>query len=102
MFNTLGAHEFKIENPGDAVEDLTIRFTFGPRGGNGQQTFHYVAMDAAGQAHLSGAGVTGKNNAVRGGGMVRADLFDDPFFFDLNAFNLFKSRALAGDPQAGV
>ena len=60
----------------------------------------FAVTDAAGSTLLTGGGVSGKNTKVKGNGMVRPDIYDDPFFFDLNAFNLFKSEALAGNPNA--
>ena len=60
-------------------------------------------FNTAGAVSLTGRGTTGKNNPVPtpfGVGTVRPDLYDDPFFFDLNTFNRFKARALAGDPNA--
>jgi hypothetical protein len=101
-FNPIATYQFEIENnPNDTSPDLSIRFTFGGPNRSGQQPFQYSAFDPSGRVLLSGKGVSGKNNLVSIGGMVRPDLYDDPFFFDLNAFNLFKSRALAGDPTAG-
>jgi len=100
MFNPMGTYQFEIENNNDTTPDLTIQFTFGVPASNGRQPFQFAATDAAGTTLLTGGGVSGKNTKVRGNGMVRPDLYDDPFFFDLNAFNLFKSEALAGNPSA--
>jgi hypothetical protein len=100
MFNPMGTYQFEIENNNDTTTDLTIQFTFGLPGLNGRQPYQFTATDAAGTVVLSGGGVSGKNTRVKGNGMVRPDLYDDPFFFDLNAFNLFKSEALAGNPNA--
>ncbi len=104
-FSSSGFYEFKIENTGDATEDLTIRFIFeAPNPNlNGHQSFQYYVFNTAGAVSLTGRGTTGKNNPVPtpfGVGTVRPDLYDDPFFFDLNTFNRFKARALAGDPNA--
>ena len=101
MFSPIGTYQFEIENNNDTTPDLTIQFIFGPPGSTGRQAFQYAAMDAAGNTRLSGGGTTGKNIKVRGGGMVRPDIYDDPFFFDLIAFNEFKAEALAGNPSAG-
>src|SRR4029077_441863 len=45
-------------------------------------------------------GPTGRPLAIKGGGRVMCGLFDDPFFFDLNAFNRFVMLAEAGAPLA--
>ena len=59
-------------------------------------------MTPTGNPLRKGTGVTGRNTIIHGGGQVTAGLFDDPFFFDLNAFNLFKAQALAGNPNAAA
>ncbi len=100
VFSTFGAYEFKIENTGDASEDLTIHFTFGALNAKGQQPFTYEAFTSAGQVLLTGGGLSRQNNPVKVGGAVRPDIYDDPFFFDLTAFNLFKAEALGGNPNA--
>ncbi len=100
MFNPMGMYQFEIENNNDTSPDLTIQFVFGPPTSNGRQPFQFAVTDAAGGTVLTGGGVSGKNTKVKGNGMVRPDIYDDPFFFDLNAFNLFKSEALAGNPNA--
>lgn len=99
FFNSTGVYDFKIENTGDTVEDLTLRLVFTPTNVAGQQGVMLFGINAAGQAALLAQGITGRNVPIRGGGTLRADLFDDPFFFDLNAFNRFKARGLAGDPN---
>ena len=98
-FSSMGAYEIKVDNTGDAVEDLTIRFVFSAPNASGRQAFEYSVINQGNSTLTTGTGVTGKDNVTHLG-KVRADLFDDPFFFDLNAFNRFKARALAGDPNA--
>lgn len=99
-FSTIGAYEFKIVNDGSTAEHMTIRFNFGAPDGTGHQAYQFAAISAAGQVLLAGGGTTGRTTKLRDGVMARPDLYDDPFFFDLNAFNRFKARALAGDPNA--
>jgi hypothetical protein len=92
-------YDFKIENTGDTVEDLTLRFTFMPPDSTGRQVVVLTGIDGMGRSAQVAAGLTGRNVPIKGGGQFRADIFDDPFFFDLLAFNRFKARALAGDPK---
>ena len=42
-----GMYEFKIDLDGDAVEDLTYRFTFDERDGRGKQRFVLRRIDGA-------------------------------------------------------
>jgi len=99
-FSPYGAYEFKVDNNGDAHEDITIRFEFALPSATGRQGFLVEVFDATGRVVLSGVGQTERNNPIPRGGQVRAGLFDDPFFFDLNTFNRFKAKAQAGDPTA--
>jgi hypothetical protein len=100
MFSTFGTYQFLIYNTGGTSPDLTIQFNFGALTARGCQPFVYEVFNSAGHVLLTGGGMSGQNNPVKVGGMVRADIFDDPFFFDLNAFNKFKAEALAGNPNA--
>lgn len=82
MFGTGGAYEIKVDNNGDAKEDITWTYTFGAADANGRQS----VTVKSGSATL-GTGMTG-NTAINltGGGKTVAGLADDPFFFDLAAF----------------
>jgi hypothetical protein len=100
MFSTFGTYQFLIYNTGTTSPNLTIQFNFGALNAKGQQPFTYEAFNPAGQVLLAGAGLSRQNNALKVGGAVRPDIYDDPFFFDLNAFNKFKAEALAGNPNA--
>ena len=77
-----GNYEFKFDVNGDAVEDNTFRLTFSNPDSQGVQEVRMKGDRSASEVH----GVTGQNIQVPGGGMLRAGLFDDPFFFDLLAF----------------
>jgi hypothetical protein len=99
-FSTFGTYQFLIYNTGGTSPNLTIQFNFGVPNAKGVQPFSYEAFNAAGEVLLRGGGLSGRNNPLNVGGWVRADLFDDPFFFDSNAFNKFKAEALAGNPNA--
>jgi hypothetical protein len=81
MFGSGGAYEFKIDNTGDAKEDLTYTATFGAPTSAGKQS---VTLKAG--ATTLGAGMTGSTITLSNGGRMIAGLYDDPFFFDLAAF----------------
>lgn len=79
-----GRYQFHVDNNGDACPDITFELTFGsPRGAGGSQR---VVLRRNGA--LIARGVTGRNVPIRraGGGLLRCDTFDDPFFFDLAGF----------------
>jgi hypothetical protein len=80
-FDPAVEYQFRVDNNGDAVADVTYAATFSPAVG-GVQTLNMTRNGAA-----FAAGGTGTNLSTAGGGTVRAALFDDPFFFDLVGFN---------------
>ncbi len=81
--NTL---DIKVDTTGDAKEDFTFRVTFGEPDEAGVQE---VLVREQKRGRLVARGNTGQNLAVRGGGLFRADNFDDPFAFDAGAFSMF-------------
>jgi hypothetical protein len=85
-FRSGAAYEFKIDSDGDAKEDLTYKVTFSAPNGSLQQGVTLRKIPARGGGSILAKGQTGQNISVPGGGMLRAGVFDDPFFFDLNAF----------------
>ncbi|MGH2418117.1 MAG: DUF4331 family protein [Candidatus Limnocylindria bacterium] len=94
-------YEFKIDNTGDAVEDVAYRIKFGDARGDGSQQIHVQRADGAANPG-SGAGgkvvakgSTGETLSVAGGGTAWAGLADDPFYFDLVGFSGFKADLLA-------
>lgn len=83
-FNPAGFYRFEIDNTGDAVADVVYETRFGAVLKGGLQRF---TLRRNGRVIARGA--TGQDTMIRaaGGGQVRCDLFEDPFFFDLNGFN---------------
>jgi hypothetical protein len=92
--------DIKIDTTGDAVEDLTLRTTFGPPDANGVQDVTMRALPSTKfpPTGIVARGKTGTNIPVTGGGMFRAAVQDDPFFFDAGAFSTFASTG-AGFPR---
>lgn len=90
FFSSTGTYEFLIDNNGDAIPDITYQCRFtAPRGG--RQEIRVTQISSAG-AQLIARGQTGSNVGIRNGGQLRADVFDDPFFFDLDAFRGINGR----------
>lgn len=83
--------DIKVDNNGDAVEDLTFRVTFGAPDAQGVQrvTMRGLPSSRFPPTGIPARGVTGTNIPVAGGGLFRAAVHDDPFFFDAGAFNAF-------------
>ncbi len=80
-FGTGVKYQIKIDTNGDYRPDVTFIYRFGPANHAGVQS-----MQLWRNGHLVSSGWTGQDNAVSGGGKTTAGLYDDPFFFDLDAF----------------
>ncbi len=83
-----GMYEFKVDLNGDAVEDLTYRFTFGERDARGTQAYvvrrirgaDAVNPDAPGT--IIAEGTTGETVTTPAGLRVRAAKSGDPFWIE--------------------
>ena len=101
-FHPQGKYDFHVDTNADAVEDITFRVTFSNPDDHGVQRVRLKSIAGRGRdddddddddghdEHRGGdsraSGLTEQNIPIRGGGTLRAGLFDDPFFFDLLAF----------------
>ncbi len=90
FFSSTGSYEFKIDNGGNVNPEITFSCSFtAPRAGRQEirvTRINHGQNGARDKSELIARGQTGSNIAIRGAGQLRADLFDDPFFFDLHAF----------------
>ena len=110
-FSPSAVYEIRVQNTSALADNLVLQFTFSAPDAYGRQNYQLVKETAVGQPLATQTGVappsaiqtqvlafglTGQTLNVKGGGRVMAGLFDDPFFFDLNAFNNFVTLAKAG------
>lgn len=109
-FDTDTSYEFVVDQDGDAKADKTYKATFGPQQPSGEQWVTLRATPAGGGSVIA-EGWTGTDIPVEGGGLLRVDQFDDPFFFDLLAFlgagertfcDGMESDTLAGTNVSGI
>jgi hypothetical protein len=83
-----GMYEFKIDLDGDAVEDMTYRFTFDARDPKGRQRFVLRriagrdAVDPNAAGTVLARGITGETVAAETGLRVWADKAGDPFWIE--------------------
>jgi hypothetical protein len=88
-FESGAEYLIKVDTNGDAVEDITFRFTFSPRV-DGQQTARVERIDSAGPTVVVPTAPVsfGAEAAITTKGPYRffAGLRSDPFFFDLLGF----------------
>ncbi len=76
-----GRYEFKIDGNGDAVEDVTLRFTFGERDEQGGQTFRLDWVTPAGGETIA-EGRMGETVEFDGGGRVWTGQAGDSFWIE--------------------
>jgi len=74
-------YKIKVDTDGDLKPDIHYKFRFGKPDGMDVQS-----MKLWRNGVLVSNGWTDQDNSVAGGGKTTAGLFDDPFFFDLAAF----------------
>lgn len=99
LFDPNVDYEFKIDNNGDAREDITIRFRFTADQGGGVQNFTVTTLARRGTIRrLRGNSQTGANFQVNGA-TIRCALQDDPFFFDAVGFGTLLNTG-GGFPRA--
>lgn len=93
--------DFRIDKNGDMIEDLTLRVTFGAPDANGVQdvTMRALPSTAFPPTGIVARGKTGQNIPVTGGGMFRAAIQDDPFFFDAGGFSAFVAAGAVAFPR---
>jgi hypothetical protein len=80
-FGTGIKYKIRVDTNGDYKPDVTYMYRFGSPNGMGVQSLKLYRND-----RLVSSGWTGQDNAISGGGRTTAGLYDDPFFFDLAAF----------------
>lgn len=81
-FDPDAVYSFQIDNDGDDKKDHTIRVKFGQPDEHGTQKI--TIRGAGGRANVTG--LTGESIELPDGGQATAGTFDDPFFFDFEAF----------------
>ena len=83
-----GMYEFKVDLDGDAVEDLSYRFTFGERDAHGKQRYVVRRIEAADAVNpdapgtIVARGTTGETVTTPAGLRVWADKAGDPFWIE--------------------
>src|SRR3990172_6462786 len=85
-FHPGASYDLMIDTDGNAKEDMMYRVTFSAPDASLAQDVRLRLVGAGAGSGVLAAGQTGQNIPVKGGGMLRAGVFDDPFFFDLLGF----------------
>ncbi|NJN44633.1 MAG: DUF4331 domain-containing protein [Anaerolineae bacterium] len=85
-FSSSANYQFEVTTNGQTNTTLIYQLQFSAPDGSGKQNVTLRKASPGGPAKVIATGKTGEDIAVSGGGTLHAGLFDDPFFFDLNAF----------------
>lgn len=80
-FDADAQYKFAFDLDGDGTRDRGVTVTFEEPDDDGNQAMRIFGRSA------SGRGMTGEEIELRSGGSAIAGTFDDPFFFDLQAFS---------------
>jgi hypothetical protein len=101
-FHPEAQYEFKIDGDGDAVEDLTYRFTFGERDGAGEQPLELRSLRGteATDAHAPGTvvaqGTTGGTVTGENGLRMWVGRAGDPFWIEPDVLHAIGDAFAAG------
>jgi hypothetical protein len=95
VFSATGFYDINVDNNGDHVADLTFRFAFSAANRLGVQKVA-VQLITSHSTQLIAQDLTGNIIHATQGVTAAASLFDDPFFFDLLAFDRF---LVSGNPN---
>ncbi len=112
-FDSTGLYQFKIDNTGDAVEDIVIQFRFQDLPGGAQSVAMYgPSAGVPGRINpviKPQADLAGNNNSelTKGDGAARIQLFaglrDEPFFIDLDQlYRILPDRRPSRGPLAEI
>ena len=102
-FRTGTSYDFRLDFDGDAKVDRTYRFSFGPADSAGRQEFQVRCAPASrcpGRGAVLARGMTGENVTGKDGSRIRVDIFDDPFFFDLDVFTGANGRSFCDGQES--
>jgi hypothetical protein len=91
--------EIRVSNDGDSTTDEVIFqaiFSNADRFGRQNYTIRLIRQNRGGDPAIVARGLTGQTVAGSLGMKVQAGIFDDPFFFDSDAFARFRSAVQAG------
>jgi hypothetical protein len=84
-FHPRADHDFFVTTNADPDHEFVFNFRFGPPGPGGLQEMRFIGESRT-QRVFDVLATTGETVALPGGGFIRANEIDDPFFFDFIAF----------------
>ena len=100
-FHPTANHDFIIDTGGGPDREFAFNFRFGPPNADGVQQMHFVGESRRDRLYDILAS-TRQTVALPGGGFMRANEIDDPFFFDFIAFRSGLGNLCGGPGRTGV
>jgi uncharacterized protein DUF4331 len=100
-FHPSGDYDFFINTNADPNFDFAFNFRFGAPGPGNIQQMHFVGESRTTRI-FDVLGSTSESIVLPGGGAIRANLIDDPFFFDLLAFRAGLGTFCPGASRQGT
>jgi hypothetical protein len=94
-FNPRADHDFFVNTNADPDYEFAFNFRFGMPGPGNLQSIRFVGESRTTRL-FEVLGTTGENIPLPGGGFIRANEIDDPFFFDFIAFRSGRRICAAG------
>ncbi len=101
-FHPEALYEFKVDTDGDALEDVTLRVSFGPGEADGRQALEVRRLDGSASRDRSAEGVvlaqgrTGDNIVGEGGVRVWAGIAGEPFYIEPTVLGAIRKAVTSG------
>ena len=84
------SYEIKIDQNQDTRADTTMSVDISRSTDGGSQFINVFSNEAGEKKELIGSGQTGQTILLQNGGRIIANIFDDPFFFNQEAYEQFQ------------
>jgi hypothetical protein len=101
-FHPKALYEFKVDTDGDALEDVTLRVSFGPWEADGRQVIELRRLDGGASRDRSAKGVvlaqgrTGENIVGEGGVRIWAGIAGEPFYIEPTVLGAIRKAVASG------
>jgi hypothetical protein len=102
LFHPEALYEFKVDTDGDALEEVTLRVSFGPGEADGRQALEVRRLDGQASRDRSAEGLvmaqghTGDNIVGEGGLKVWAGIAGEPFYIEPTVLGAIRKAVASG------
>jgi Domain of unknown function (DUF4331) len=101
-FHAEALYEFKVNTDGDAIEDVTLRVSFGPGEADGRQALEvrrldgWASRDRTAEGVILAQGHTGDHLIGEGGVRVWAGIAGEPFYIEPTVLGAIRKAVASG------